>query len=139
MPMIDIYSVAGTFADVRKLATDAAALIKRIEQVPDIPMFRKNTAAFVHEIPAGTFASVDGNESYVRVQVLTNARALDCDRQIAVVGQLTELVATAAKDPALKRRTWVLMTEATPGGWDYGDTPIAMRNSSVPLVRKSPG
>ena len=117
MPMIDIYAVAGTFADVHKLARDAAALLKAVEQVPDIPMFRKNTATFVHEMPAGAVANVDGDDNYVRIQVLTNAAALDRDKQIALVGQLTDLVATAANDPELKTRTWVLLTEAAPGGW----------------------
>jgi hypothetical protein len=72
MPVIDIYAAAGTFADTHKLATDAAALIKAVEGVPDIAMFRKNTAAFIHEMPRGTMANVDGDENYVRVQVLTN-------------------------------------------------------------------
>jgi hypothetical protein len=49
MPMIDIYAAAGTFTETHKLATDAAALIKAVEGVPDIAMFRKNTAAFIHE------------------------------------------------------------------------------------------
>jgi phenylpyruvate tautomerase PptA (4-oxalocrotonate tautomerase family) len=117
MPMIDIYAAAGTFADTHKLAADAAALIKAVEGVPDIAMFRKNTAAFVHEMPGRTIANVDGDENYVRVQVLTNTGALDRNKQLALVAQLTELVATAAKDPELKKRTWVLLTEATPGGW----------------------
>jgi phenylpyruvate tautomerase PptA (4-oxalocrotonate tautomerase family) len=51
------------------------------------------------------------------VQVLTNAGALDRDKQIAVVEQLTALVAEAAADPGLARKTWVLLTEAAPGGW----------------------
>jgi len=80
MPMIDIYATAGTFADVKKLAADAAALVKSVEQVPDIPMFRKNTAAFVHEMPAAAVSNVDGDSGYVRVQVLTNAGALDRDK-----------------------------------------------------------
>jgi len=117
MPMIDIYATAGTFADVKKLAADAAALVKSVEQVPDIPMFRKNTAAFVHEMPAAAVSNVDGDSGYVRVQVLTNAGALDRDKQIALVGKMTELIATAANDPELKTRTWVLLTEAAPGGW----------------------
>jgi phenylpyruvate tautomerase PptA (4-oxalocrotonate tautomerase family) len=115
--MIDIYASVGTFADTKKLATDAAAIVKTVEQVPDILMFRKNTAAFVHELPAGAIANVDGDGNYVRVQVLTNAGALDRDKQIAVVRQLTDLVATAANDPSLAERTWVLLSEATPGGW----------------------
>src|SRR6267154_2229854 len=117
MPMIDIYAAAGTFADIRKLAADAAALVKSVEQVPDIPMFRKNTAAFVHEMPATAIANVDGDSTYVRVQVLTNAGALDRDKQIALVAKLTELVAAAAGDPSLTERTWVLLTEAPEGGW----------------------
>jgi phenylpyruvate tautomerase PptA (4-oxalocrotonate tautomerase family) len=117
MPMIDIYATAGAFADPHKLSVDAAAIVKSIEQVPDIPMFRKNTAAFVHELKAGALSNVDGDSNYVRVQVLTNAGALDRTKQIAVVRELTDLVAAAAGDPTLKERTWVLLTEAAAGGW----------------------
>ncbi len=117
MPMIDIYAAAGTFADPKKLAADAAGLVKSVEQVPDIPMFRKNTAAFVHEMPTTTVSNVDGDGNYVRVQVLTNAGALDRPKQMLLVEKLTELVATAANDSTLKTRTWVLLTEASPGGW----------------------
>ena len=117
MPMIDIYATAGTFSDPHTLAKEAAATVKSVEQVPDIPMFRKNTAAFVHELKAGAISNVDGDSNYVRVQVLTNAGALDRPKQIAVVRQLTDLVAKAAGDDSLKQRTWVLLTEAVQGGW----------------------
>ena len=117
MPMIDIYAAAGTFADTHQLAADAARTVMRVEQVPDIPMFRQNTAAFVHELPAGCLSNVDGDSTYVRVQVLTNAGALDRDKQLSVVRELTDLVATAAADPGLAARTWVLLTEAPDGGW----------------------
>ncbi len=117
MPMIDIYATAGTFADPRKLAADAAAAVKAAEKVPDISMFRKNTAAFVHELPEGAIANADGESNYVRVQVLTNAGALDREKQIAVVRGLTDLVAAAAGDASLTERTWVLLTEAPEGGW----------------------
>jgi phenylpyruvate tautomerase PptA (4-oxalocrotonate tautomerase family) len=115
--MIDAYATAGTFADKHRLAQDLATAVMQIEQVPDIPMFRKNTAAFVHELPAGTLSNVDGDGDYVRVQVLTNAGALDRDKQLAVVSRLTEIVAAAAGDPTLADRTWVLLTEAPEGGW----------------------
>ena len=80
-------------------------------------MFRKNTAAFVHELPPDCLSNVDGDSNYVRVQVLTNSGALDRDKQLAVVRQLTDIVAAAASDPALADRTWVLLTEAPEGGW----------------------
>ena len=117
MPMIDVYATAGTFTDKHKLAADLAATLMAIEGVPDIAMFRQNTAAFVHELPAGDLSNVDGESGYVRVQVLTNAGALDRDKQLAVVSQFTSMVADAAGDPALAGRTWVLLTEAVPGGW----------------------
>ena len=117
MPMIDIYAKTGTFADTKKLANDAAATVKKVEGVPDIPMFRKNTAGFVHELPENALSNVDGDNNYIRVQVLTNKGALDRDKQIEVVKQLTDLVASAAVDDTLKERTWVLLTEAADGGW----------------------
>ena len=117
MPMIDVYATAGTFSDKHQLAIDLATVVMTVEGVPNIPMFRQNTAAFVHELPAGDLSNVDGDSNYVRVQVLTNAGALDRDKQFAVVAQLTALVATAAGDPSLPDRTWVLLTEAPQGGW----------------------
>ena len=117
MPMIDVYAAAATFADKHKLAVDLATAVMTIEQVPDIPMFRRNTAAFVHELPTDSLSNVDGEPTYVRVQVLTNADALDRDKQLAVVEQLTRIIAAAAGDPSLADRTWILLTEAVPGGW----------------------
>ncbi|MBI1255921.1 MAG: hypothetical protein GC204_00475 [Chloroflexi bacterium] len=117
MPMIDIYATAGTFSNPHQLAADAAAAVKTVEAVPDIPMFRKNTAAFIHDLPAESIANVDGDSSYVRVQVLTNQGALDREKQLAVVEKLTDLIAAASGDPTIKQRTWVLLTEAAAGGW----------------------
>jgi phenylpyruvate tautomerase PptA (4-oxalocrotonate tautomerase family) len=117
MPMIDVYATAGTFAEPHQLATDLATAVMTIEAVPDIPMFRQNTAAFVHELPPGHLSNVDGDDTYVRIQVLTNAGALDRAKQLAVVERLTAIAADAAGDPALTGRTWVLLTEAPDGGW----------------------
>ena len=117
MPMIDVYAAAGTFADKHRLAIDLATAVMTIEQVPNIPMFRKNTAAFVHDLSEDGIANVDGDSNYVRVQVLTNAGALNRDKQLAVVSQLTQIIVQAAADPTLVDRTWVLLTEAYDGGW----------------------
>ena len=117
MPMIDVYAVSGTFASPHQLASTLARTLMTIEQVPDIPMFRRNTAAFVHDLPSEAISNVEGESNYVRVQVLTNAGALDRDKQLAVVRQFTDLVADASGDPSLSERTWVLLTEAIDGGW----------------------
>ena len=117
MPMIDVYATVGTFKDPKSLARDLAETLMKIEQVPNIPMLRKNTAAFIHDLPDGALSNVDGDGNYVRVQVLTNAGALNRDKQLAVVRQFTDLVAAAAGDPSFTARTWVLLSEAIEGGW----------------------
>jgi phenylpyruvate tautomerase PptA (4-oxalocrotonate tautomerase family) len=117
MPMIDVYAAAGTFADTRTLARDLAAAVMRWEQVPDLPLFADNTAAFIHELEAAAISNVTGNGNYVRVQVLTPAGVLDRDKQLGIVEELTKIVATAAGDPSVAERTWVLLTESPEGGW----------------------
>jgi phenylpyruvate tautomerase PptA (4-oxalocrotonate tautomerase family) len=117
MPMIDVYAAAGTFEDKHSLAQNLASAVMRWERVPDLPLFRNNTAAFIHELPASAIANVNGESSYVRVQVLTPIGVLDRDKQLGVVKELTEIVAAAAGDPGVAERTWVLLTESPEGGW----------------------
>jgi phenylpyruvate tautomerase PptA (4-oxalocrotonate tautomerase family) len=120
MPMIDVYAAKGTFHDPHTLARNLAAAVMRWEQVPDLPLFAKNTAAFVHDLDATAISNVAGDSDYVRVQVLTPAGVLDREKQLGVVEELTEIVATAAGDPSLRERTWVLLTESPEGGWGIG-------------------
>jgi phenylpyruvate tautomerase PptA (4-oxalocrotonate tautomerase family) len=117
MPMIDVYAAAGTFSDSHALAQDLAAAVMRWEQVPDLPLFANNTAAFVHDMDAAAISNVAGDSDYVRVQVLTPVGVLDREKQLGVVKELTEIVAAAAGDPGLSERTWVLLTESPEGGW----------------------
>ena len=117
MPMIDVYAAEGTFSDRHSLARDLAAAVMRWEKVPDLAMFRNNTAAFVHDLPADSVSNVSGDSNYVRVQVLTPVGVLDRDKQLGVVRELTDIVAAAADDASLKERTWVLITESPEGGW----------------------
>jgi phenylpyruvate tautomerase PptA (4-oxalocrotonate tautomerase family) len=117
MPMIDVYATAGTFPDKHALAQELAAAVMRWEKVPNLPLFRKNTAAFIHEMPKDSISNVDGDTNYVRVQVLTPVGVLDRDKQLGVVRELTSIVATAARDPTLAERTWVLIYESPEGGW----------------------
>ena len=117
MPMIDVYAPEGAFEDKHALGRRLAAELMAIEGVPDIAMFRQNTAAFIHELSADAISNVDGGSDYVRVQVLTNAGGLDRDKQIAVVNRFTELIAAAPGKPPSPERIWVLLTEAIEGGW----------------------
>jgi phenylpyruvate tautomerase PptA (4-oxalocrotonate tautomerase family) len=117
MPMIDVYAARGTFPDPHTLAQNLAAAVMHWEQVPDLPLFANNTAAFIHDLDAAAISNVAGDSNYVRVQVLTPVGALDREKQLGVVAELTELVTTAAGDPSLRERTWVLLTESPEGGW----------------------
>jgi phenylpyruvate tautomerase PptA (4-oxalocrotonate tautomerase family) len=117
MPMIDVYAGEGTFGNKHTLAQDLARAVMRWEQVPEIPLFLDNTAAFIHDLPAEAISNAVGDSNYVRVQVLTPINVLDRDKQLGVVKELTEIVAAAAGDPTLASRTWVLITESPEGGW----------------------
>ena len=117
MPMIDVYATEGTFEDRKTLARDLAAAVMRWEAVPDLALFRNNTAAFVHDLPADAISNVVGDSNYVRVEVLTPIGTLDRDKQLGVVRDLTDIVAAAAGDPTLTDRTWVLLVESPEGGW----------------------
>ena len=117
MPMIDVYAVEGLFKDKHGLAQELAKAVMRWEQVPEIPLFLDNTAAFIHDLSSDAISNAAGESNYVRVQVLTPINVLDRDKQLGVVKELTDIVVAAAGDPSLKDRTWVLITESPEGGW----------------------
>jgi phenylpyruvate tautomerase PptA (4-oxalocrotonate tautomerase family) len=135
MPMIDVYARSGTFADPEALARRLAATLMDVEGVPAIPLFRENTAAFIHET---ILANADGDDDRVRVQVLTNAGALDRDKQLSAVRRLTDVIVEAAGEPGIADRTWVLLTETYDGGWGIGghantnDELVALARAQLP-------
>src|SRR5258706_2066126 len=112
MPMIDVYAAAGTFRDPHILAQNLAAAVMRWEQVPELPLFANNTAAFIHDLDAAAISNVAGDSNYVRVQVLTPIGVLDREKQLGVVEELTQIVATPPCDPSLRDRTSVLLDQA---------------------------
>src|SRR6476660_7623968 len=115
--MIGVCASEATFANPHDLARDLAAAAMRWEQVPDIALFRKNTAAFVHEMAPAMISNVDGESDYIRVEVLTPVGVFEREKQLSVVKELTEIVAAAAGDRSVSQRTWVLITESPEGGW----------------------
>jgi phenylpyruvate tautomerase PptA (4-oxalocrotonate tautomerase family) len=117
MPMIDVYATTGTFKDRKTLARDLAAAVMRWEGVPEIALFKENTAAFIHDLAPDAISNVAGDSDYVRVQILTPVGVLDRDKQLGVVKELTDIVVAAAGDPTLIDRTWVLIVESPEGGW----------------------
>jgi len=117
MPMIDVYAAEGLFSDKHALARDLAKAVMKWEGVPQISLFLNNTAAFIHDLPAAAISNAAGDSNYVRVQVLTPINVLNRDKQLGVVRELTDIVATAAGDPTQADRTWVLIVESPEGGW----------------------
>ena len=88
----------------------------RWEQVPEIPLFLDNTAAFIHDLPADAISNAAGDSNYVRVQVLTPVGVLDRDKQLGVVKELTE---SSPRPPATRRWRAHLGPDhrAPEGGW----------------------
>jgi phenylpyruvate tautomerase PptA (4-oxalocrotonate tautomerase family) len=130
MPLIEVYAVEGTFGDKHALAKDLAGAVMRWEQVPNISLFSNNTSAFIHDLPTDSLSNVAGDSNYIRVQVLTPVGVLDRNKQLGVVKELTDIVATAGGDPTLTTRTWVLITESPEGGWGFN----GHANSSADIV-----
>src|SRR6266436_3677689 len=117
IPMIDVYAAAGTFVGKNKLAQDLANAVMKWEGVPSTDLFKKNTAAFVHELPSDAISNAAGDNNYVRVQVLTPVNVLNREKQVGVVRELTDIVAAAPGDRTLANRTWVLIRGYPDGGW----------------------
>jgi hypothetical protein len=115
MPMIDVFAATGTFRDPHKLAADLARTLMTIEGVPDIPMFRQNTAGFVHEMVGPAISNVDGDSGYVRVQVLTNAGARP--RQAARGGQPVHRTGSDGSWRPLALRSDLGPSHRGRGGW----------------------
>src|SRR2546430_6744223 len=120
MPMIDVYAAEGTFRDRKTLARDLAAAVMKWEGVPPLPLFKDNTAAFVHEVPADSISNVNGSSNYVRVQVLTPIGVLNREKQLGVVRELTDIVAGAAGVTAMAGGTGGGLGELAEGGWGVG-------------------
>jgi len=135
MPVIDVYAAAGTFVDKNKLAQDLANAVLKWEGVPSTDLFKKNTAAFVHELPSDAISNAAGDNNYVRVQVLTPVNVLNREKQVGVVRELTDIVAPAAGDRTLANRTWVLITESPDGGGGSTAKRSPMQTLSPPPVR----
>jgi hypothetical protein len=115
--MIDVYAAAGNFGDRHQLARDLARTLMTIEQVPDIPMFRQNTAAFVHELPADSLSNVDGTvpTSGCRYSPTPAPSTGTSSSQSSASSPSSS--PRRLPDPSLTGRTGVLLTEAPDGGW----------------------
>ena len=72
----------------------------------------------------------DGDSTHVRVQVLTNAGALDLDKQLPVISQLAHrIMASAACDPSPADLTRALLTEAPTADGAWPATPTSTPSS----------
>jgi hypothetical protein len=109
--------VALAFADPHSLARELAATLMKIEQGPDSPMFRQNTAAFIYYLPDGALSNAEGQSNYVRVQVLTIAQYNLTDGKVpGPMGTATGAAKTAkaAKTPAARSPIGMRRSERLP-------------------------
>ena len=121
MPMIDVYAAADMFpaGSDRQLGDELTHAVLRAEGVATPgPFHLNNTAAYIHRLdPSAVQTAATAAARTVRVQVITPPGALSRDGQKQLVRDATEIVARIAGDPTQSERTWVLLTEATEGGW----------------------
>ncbi len=125
-PMIDVYAREDLFpADTdRQLGQELTLAVLRAEGVRTPgPFHLNNTAAYIHRMPPSSVhtAATDAART-VRVDVITPPSALSRDGQRQLVREITEIVAKISGDPTQSERTWVILREATEGGWGLAGT-----------------
>lgn len=140
MPMIDIYAPENVFptgAD-SELLRELTLAVLRAEGVAEPGSFHlANTAAFLHRLPVtalGTAAAQPA--SVVRVQIVTPPKALNREGQRQITREATAIVARLATDPSAATRTWVILTEASEGGWGIAGTAFGVPEFTE-LARKA--
>ena len=121
MPMIDVFAPDDMFPKDtdRELATSMTTVLLRAEGVrAPTATHLKNTAAYIHRLPPGSVhtAATDSTRT-VRVQILTPPGVFTRAGQKQLVDDVTSIVAEISGDPSQVQRTWVLLTEASEGGW----------------------
>jgi phenylpyruvate tautomerase PptA (4-oxalocrotonate tautomerase family) len=126
MPMIDVYAPADIFpaAADQQLGRELTHAVLRAEGVAQPgPFHLDNTAAFIHRLPSSAISTASAPSARsVRVQVVTPPGALSRAGQRQLTKEATDIIASAAGDPSLAARTWVILTEAAEGGWGIAGT-----------------
>lgn len=142
MPMIDVYAAADLFpagAD-RQLGEELTMAVLRAEGVATPgPFHLDNTAAYIHRMEASAVqTAATAQARTVRVQIVTPPAALNREGQKQLVKEATEIVVKISGDPSQAGRTWVLLTEATEGGWGMLSTAFG-REEFAALAAKARG
>jgi phenylpyruvate tautomerase PptA (4-oxalocrotonate tautomerase family) len=126
MPMIDIYAPADVFPEDAdyKLGDALTHAVLRAEGVATPAAFHlNNTAVFVHRLPASAISTAANQPARaVRIQIITPPGSLQREGQKQITKEATEIVAELANDPSLKNQTWVILSEASEGGWGIAGT-----------------
>ena len=126
MPMIDVYAPSDLLpsGSDRRIGEELTRAVLRAEGVrAPGPFHLETTAAFIHRMePATVQTAADAVARVIRVQIITPPGALSRSGQKQLVQDVTAILADICGDPSQARRTWVLLTEATEGGWGIAGT-----------------
>lgn len=124
--MIDLYARSDLFppGSDRILGEQLARAVIRAEGVTNPgPYTLNNTAAYIHRMdPSAVHTAATDQARTVRVQVITPPGALTREGQKQLVRDITDIVTKISGDNTLSSRTWVLLSEATEGGWGIAGT-----------------
>jgi phenylpyruvate tautomerase PptA (4-oxalocrotonate tautomerase family) len=139
MPMIDVFAPANMFPDDadRAIGQELTNAVLRAEGVKSpSPFHLDNTAAFIHRMPESAVqTAASASARVVRVQIITPPGVLSREGQKALVKEATEIVAKHATDPDQSKRTWVLLSEASEGGWGISATAFGKEEFGALAVR----
>jgi phenylpyruvate tautomerase PptA (4-oxalocrotonate tautomerase family) len=142
MPMIDVYAAADIFpfGSERQLGEELTLALLRAEGVVSPgPLHLNNTGFYLHRMDASAVQTAASAKSRtVRVQVISPPAVLSRKGQKQLVKNATEIVTRISGDSSQAARTWVLLTEATEGGWGIAGTALG-REEFAALEAKARG
>lgn len=142
MPMIDVYLPNGLISESRDpgLVRELTLAVLRAEGVENPgPFHLENTACFVHRLADERIGTAAAQAmACVRVQIVTPPHALNREGQRQITREATDIIARAANDDAIRRRTWVILTEAAEGGWGIAGTAFGVEEFTA-LAKRARG
>jgi phenylpyruvate tautomerase PptA (4-oxalocrotonate tautomerase family) len=135
MPIIDVYAPVDLLPQgcERRLAERLTEVAQRAEGASDpVPRALQDvTGVFVHQLPAAAVHTAATDRArVVRIQITVGAGGLDQAGRNSVVEGFTNIVADVCGDPTQGERTWVVIVEASEGGWGVNGTAYGRHNAA---------
>lgn len=143
MPLIHVYSPAGTFSDAARdaLGEELTVIVRELERLPMEPYNRSTTWIYFHEVPPGHVyhGGRPGGTEVIAVEVNFFEGGLDDDGKRALYQRYTERVGEHAGLPQGARvPVYIVLREVAPTDWGVFGRTTRIEELRVPRPGEAP-